>query len=282
MELYDDVSYKVSKLLTNKYSTSFSLGIKAFTPEYREPIYAIYGFVRLADEIVDTFHDHDKKYLLDQLRKETFEAINRKISTNPIIHSFQLTVNKYKIDHKLITAFLDSMEMDLTKSNYGRVVYDQYIYGSAEVVGLMCLKIFVQGNQEHFNTLLHAAKMLGSAFQKVNFLRDIKSDIDERGRIYIPDIHSSCEINDTSKKELEKEIENEFKQSLEGIFKLPAGVKLGVYSAYLYYYVLFKKIQGLNINELLKRRVRVSNFHKLALLIKSYWKIKVLGLNEVY
>ena len=282
MELYDDVSYKVSKLLTNKYSTSFSLGIKAFTPEYREPIYAIYGFVRLADEIVDTFHDHDKKYLLDQLRKETFEAINRKISTNPIIHSFQLTVNKYKIDHKLITAFLDSMEMDLTKSNYGRVVYDQYIYGSAEVVGLMCLKIFVQGNQEHFNTLLHAAKMLGSAFQKVNFLRDIKSDIDERGRIYIPDIHSSGEINDTSKKELEKEIENEFKQSLEGIFKLPAGVKLGVYSAYLYYYVLFKKIQGLNLNELLKARVRVSNFHKLALLIKSYWKIKVLGLNEVY
>lgn len=276
IQLYHDTSFSMSKKLTNAYSTSFSLGIKAFAKEYRDPIYAIYGFVRLADEIVDSFHDYNKSELIRQFRIDTFSAIKDGISTNPVLHAFQIVVNKYKIDHELIDAFLYSMEMDLDKSSYQREVYDTYIYGSAEVVGLMCLKVFVGGDELKYRELLHPAKMLGSAFQKVNFLRDIKSDIDERGRIYLPDVHGSEGIDDTNKKRLENEVREEFHQALIGILKLPIGVKLGVYSAYLYYFVLFKKIQKLGVNDLLKRRVRISNFTKLFLLIKSYWEIKVV------
>lgn len=265
----------MSKKLTNAYSTSFSLGIKAFSKEYRDPIYAIYGFVRLADEIVDSFHDFNKTELIRQFRLDTFNAIKEKISTNPVLHAFQIVVNKYDIDHQLIDAFLYSMEMDLDKSSYQREIYDTYIYGSAEVVGLMCLKVFVNGDNLKYNELLYPAKMLGSAFQKVNFLRDIKSDIDERGRIYLPDVHASEGIDDTNKKRLENEVKEEFRQALIGILKLPIGVKLGVYSAYLYYYVLFRKIQRLCVDQLLKKRVRISNITKIFLLLKSYWKIKV-------
>lgn len=277
--LYNETSFQLSKKITNAYSTSFSLGIKAFAREYRDPIYSVYAYVRLADEIVDSFHGYNKADLMKRFRKETFKAIDEKISTNPVLHSFQIVVNKYNIKKDLIDAFLKSMEMDLDKLSYQRNVYDEYIYGSAEVVGLMCLKVFVNGNDEQYNQLLHSAKMLGSAFQKVNFLRDIKSDIDERGRIYLPDVHITEEIDNSSKKRLENEVEEEFHQALMGILKLPLGVRLGVYSAYLYYYVLFKKIKSLDVNELLKRRVRISNFTKIILLLKSYWQIKVLRIN---
>jgi len=276
IQLYHDTSFSISKKLTNAYSTSFSLGIKAFAKEYRAPIYAIYGFVRLADEIVDSFHDYNKAELIKQFRNDTFKAINDGISTNPVLHAFQLVVNKYSIDHELIDAFLYSMEMDLDKSSYQREIYDTYIYGSAEVVGLMCLKVFVNGDEQKYRDLLYPAKMLGSAFQKVNFLRDIKSDIDERGRIYLPDVHRAEGIDDVNKKRLEAEVKEEFHQALKGILRLPMGVKLGVYSAYLYYYVLFKKIERLGVNELLKKRVRISNITKFFLLIKSYWEIKVV------
>lgn len=276
IQLYHDTSFAMSKKLTNAYSTSFSLGIKAFSKEYRDPIYAIYGFVRLADEIVDSFHDFNKAELIRQFRVDTYNAIKEGISTNPVLHAFQIVVRKYNIDHQLIDAFLYSMEMDLDKSSYQREIYDTYIYGSAEVVGLMCLKVFVNGDNMKYNELLYPAKMLGSAFQKVNFLRDIKSDIDERGRIYLPDVHASEGIDDTNKKRLENEVKEEFHQALIGILKLPMGVKLGVYSAYLYYYVLFRKIQRLGVDQLLKKRVRISNFTKIFLLLKSYWKIKVI------
>jgi phytoene/squalene synthetase len=276
IQLYHDTSFDVSKKLTNAYSTSFSMGIKAFANEYRAPIYAIYGYVRLADEIVDSFHGFDKRYLLNKFREETFEAIEKGISTNPVIHSFQLVVKKFNIGHDIIDAFLTSMKMDIDKSSYDRGVYDDYIYGSAEVVGLMCLKVFVNGDENEYQELLYPAKMLGSAFQKVNFLRDIKSDIDERGRIYLPDVHSSESIDDENKKRLETEVEKEFHDALMGILKLPIGVKLGVYSAYLYYYVLFRKIKRLKVKELLKKRVRISNITKIILLVKSIWQIKVM------
>lgn len=276
IKLYHDTSFAISKKITNAYSTSFSFGIRVFAKEYREPIYGIYGFVRLADEIVDSFHDFNKLELMSKFRNDTFEAINKGISTNTVLHSFQKVVNEYNIDHQLIDAFLYSMEMDIGKSSYERNLYDRYIYGSAEVVGLMCLKIFVKGDDAKYKELEHAAKMLGSAFQKVNFLRDIRSDMDERGRIYLPDIDSPDKIDNNRKKQLEEEVENEFKEALKGILKLPLGVELGVYSAYLYYYVLFQKIKSMDIKDLLKNRVRISNITKLFLLLKSYWQIKIL------
>lgn len=276
IQLYHNTSFSLSKVLTNAYSTSFSLGIKAFSKEYRDPIYAIYAFVRIADEIVDSFHNFNKTVLIKKFREETFVAIKDGISTNPILNAFQLVVNKYNIDHKLIDAFLFSMEMDLDKSSYNRKIYDDYIYGSAEVVGLMCLKVFAKGDDTKYKNLIQPAKMLGSAFQKVNFLRDIKSDFEERGRIYLPDVHQSERIDNENKKRLEQEVSNEFNQALSGILRLPIGVKLGVYSAYLYYYVLFNKIQRMDVKELLKKRVRISNLVKVFLLLKSFWQIKIL------
>lgn len=275
-QLYKDTSYKISKRLTLSYSTSFGWGIKAFKPEFRDPIFAIYGYVRVADEIVDTFHDFDKKELLKKFEADTWDAIEKGVSTNPVLQAFQETVNKYSIDLQLIKAFLKSMEMDLSNSSYERGVYDNYIYGSAEVVGLMCLKVFVKGSDEKYDELEYSARMLGAAFQKVNFLRDIKSDIIERGRIYLPGVSELTYINNRNKKELEKEIDNEFHSAFMGIVKLPIGVKLGVYSAYLYYLMLFKKIKRMDVDKLMGKRVRISNPYKFYLLIKSYFEVKVL------
>ncbi len=276
LQEYHSTCFKLSRKLTNEYSTSFSLGIKAFSPEFRDPIYGIYGYVRVADEIVDTFDGHDKKKLLHDFKIETYKAINDGISTNPILNSFQKVVKKYNITNELIDAFLYSMEMDLYESSYERNEYDNYIFGSAEVVGLMCLKVFCRGDENLYKELEYPAKMLGSAFQKVNFLRDIKSDLDERKRIYLPDVHDQSDITDMNKKVLEEEVEREFQEALKGIMKLPNGVKLGVYSAFRYYYGLFNKIRKLNVSELLSKRVRIPNYVKLGLLFKSIFEVKVL------
>ena len=277
-EHYENTCAKLSKKLTVAYSTSFSLGIKVFAPEFRGPIYSIYGWVRVADEIVDTFHESDKKYLLNKFKEDTYEALENKISTNPVIHAFQKVVHRYNINYDHINAFLRSMEMDLYESTYDKETYEKYIYGSAEVVGLMCLMVFLDGDINKYKELEHSAKMLGSAFQKVNFLRDIKSDLNDRSRIYLPGVHKEMLINNTSKQMLESEIEKEFHEAFKGIIKLPMGVKLGVYSAYLYYLMLFKKIKRMDIKQLMSKRVRISNFYKLYLLIKSVFKVKVLKL----
>lgn len=279
MELHNSSSFNISKLLTKTYSTSFSLGIAAFSPSYRNAIYSIYGFVRIADEIVDTFHEFNQKELMKNFREETDRVLNSGISTNPILHSFVITVNEFGIDRKYIDAFLNSMEMDLYNNYYDKNEYDEYIYGSAEVVGLMCLQVFCGNNKKLFNDLIEPARALGSAFQKVNFLRDIRSDIDERGRVYLPGISKEVLINDENKIKLEDEVESEFQSALQGIKKLPNGVKLGVYSAYLYYLILFKKIRRLRIKELMKQRVRVSNVRKMALLLRSVILVKFLKIN---
>ena len=278
MDLYNKTSYAISKVVTKSYSTSFSLGIAAFSPQYRDAIYGIYGFVRIADEIVDTFNQVDQKQMMANFRKETEEALKIGLSTNPVLQAFIHTVKEYNIDYKYINAFLNSMEMDLTNSYYEPQQYKDYIYGSAEVVGLMCLQIFTGSNNKLFDQLIEPARSLGSAFQKVNFLRDIKSDMEERERIYLPGVNHAIKMDDASKQNLEKEIELEFKNALIGIKKLPAGVKLGVYSAYLYYIGLFKKIKRLKIKELMNQRVRVSNTTKLALLLRGVLEIKVFKL----
>lgn len=276
--IFDKISLKSSKFITNSYSTSFSMGIRAFSSKYRNPIYAIYGFVRIADEIVDSFHDYDKSFLMKKFREDTFQAIKMRISTNPVLNAFQQVVHDYNIELDLVDKFLKSMEMDLTEKTYQRNNYDEYIFGSAEAVGLMCLQVFVDGDRKKYEELKFPAQMLGSAFQKVNFLRDIQSDLNERGRIYLPGVKNSELISDSDKVKLEAEVNFEFDEALKGIVKLPMGVKLGVYSAYLYYRVLFNKIRDLRLNDLMKKRVRVSNFHKVGLLIKSFFEIKILKL----
>jgi len=267
---YNNLSFKISKKLTNAYSTSFSLGIKLFSKEFRKPIYGIYGFVRIADEIVDTFHDFNKKDLLEKFKEDTKLAINQKISTNPILNAFQKVVNEYNIKRELIDAFLYSMEMDLTENSYDRINYDKYIYGSAEVVGLMCLRVFTKNDNQLYEKLKFSAKQLGAAFQKVNFLRDIKSDLEERGRIYLPGIDKEIFIDDDSKKMLEEEVKKEFADALKGIKQLPKGVRTGVYTAFLYYNSLFLKITKLNIYQLRKERVRVPDYKKLFLMFRAF------------
>ncbi|NUM69393.1 MAG: phytoene/squalene synthase family protein [Ignavibacteriaceae bacterium] len=276
MELYNITCSEMSKLLTKRYSTSFSLGIRAFDKKYRDPIYSIYAYVRVADEIVDTFHGFDKLSLLKEFRKDTYRAIKTCVSTNPVLHAFQEVVNRYNVDIEFIDAFLDSMEMDLYNGYYEQTSYDKYIYGSAEVVGLMCLRVFVNGDQSEFDKLRESARALGSAFQKVNFLRDIRSDIEERGRIYLPGVNKVAGIDDINKAILEESIENEFAIALEGIRQLPQGVRLGVYSAYSYYLNLFNRIRASNVEVLLKKRVRVPNWKKLILLSKSIIEVKIL------
>lgn len=278
MNLYNKTSYAISKVVTKNYSTSFSLGIAAFAPQYRDAIYGIYGFVRIADEIVDTFNEFDQKKLMENFRKDTEEALRIGISTNPVLQAFIHTVKEYNIDYHYIDAFLSSMEMDLTNSYYEPQQYKDYIYGSAEVVGLMCLQVFTGNDKKLFNALIEPARSLGSAFQKVNFLRDIKSDMEERERIYLPGVNQAIKIDDENKRNLEKEIELEFQNALAGIRNLPVGVKLGVYSAYLYYKGLFKKIKRLKIKELMNQRVRVSNATKIALLLRGIFEIKILKL----
>ena len=271
MELFDRTSLNCSKLITAHYSTSFTLGIKALDKKFRMPVYAIYGFVRYADEIVDTFHDHDKKKLLDDFTRDTFIAINQKISLNPVLHSFQMVVNKYKIEESLILAFLRSMEMDLHKNNYDQDDYEAYIYGSAEVVGLMCLRVFCEGNVADFDKLKNSARSLGSAFQKVNFLRDIRSDYKERKRVYFPDVDFEF-FTVEMKKQIEENIAADFASALTGILQLPRGARWGVYLAYIYYTTLFKKIKKVSPSRIMEARIRVSDNRKLALLVSSYFK----------
>jgi len=272
--LYTQTAFDCSKLITKTYSTSFSLGIRTLNKKYHEPVYAIYGFVRYADEIVDTFHDFDKGELLTRFKKDTYQAIEEGISLNPVLHSFQDVVNEYQIDHDLIEAFLVSMEMDLEKKDYDDPEYKKYIYGSAEVVGLMCLKVFCGGDQKEYDELVKPAKYLGSAFQKVNFLRDIKSDFDERGRVYFPGVDFN-QFTSEEKKHIEADIREEFNQALIGIKKLPKGARAGVYLAYIYYTVLFKKITRLSPERIKSERIRVPNFKKLTLLMKCYFMHKL-------
>lgn len=269
ISLYSKTAFGCSKLVTNAYSTSFSLGIKTLHKKYHDPIYAIYGYVRYADEIVDTFHDHNKEELLARFKKDTFLSIKEKISLNPILHSFQQVVNEFNIDHDLIEAFLTSMEMDLAKKDYAEESYKKYIYGSAEVVGLMCLKVFCEGDSTYYASLVDPAKRLGSAFQKVNFLRDLKSDYDERGRVYFPEV-DFLSFNESEKKAIEKDIAEDFNHSLEGIKNLPEGVRPGVYLAYVYYKVLFKKITKMSPKTIMAKRIRISNTKKIILLLRSY------------
>lgn len=274
MNLYNQTCFECSKIITNKYSTSFSLGIKAFSKELQYPIYAIYGFVRYADEIVDTFHDKDKAYLIAKFRADTKEAIETKISLNPVLHSFQEVVNTYNITFDMIDAFLKSMEMDLDKTTYSDASYQEYIYGSAEVVGLMCLKIFCNGEEKQYQALLPQARRLGAAFQKINFLRDIKSDYDERGRTYFPKVDFK-KFSEKDKREIEEDIKADFDDALLGIKKLPNGAKLGVYIAYTYYLQLFKKIKNTSAATISDKRIRVSDTHKVFLMAQALIKNKL-------
>ncbi|WP_413997926.1 phytoene/squalene synthase family protein [Flavobacterium sp. W1B] len=268
-KLYDELAYKVSKMVTEKYSTSFSLGILALKPSIRPSIYAIYGYVRLADEIVDSFHDYDKAVLLERFKNETWNALEEGISLNPILQSFQETVRKFAIDKVLIEKFLHSMEMDLQQLDYNSDLYKEYILGSAEVVGLMCLQVFAEGNKEVFENLKPYAMKLGSAFQKVNFLRDLKDDFDVLGRTYFPNIDMKI-FNNKIKRQIENEIEEEFKEALIGIKKLPPSAKFGVYLAYKYYFSLFKKIKNTPADKIMNQRIRIPNGQKLSLAMSSY------------
>jgi phytoene synthase len=268
LTLYDKTALKCSRIVTTSYSTSFSLGIKVLAKKHRPAIFAIYGFVRIADEIVDTFFDQHQKKMLDRFRTETTEAIATKASSNPVLHSFQWAVNTYKVDKEFIEAFLYSMEMDLTKKNHDSQSYDRYIYGSAEAVGMMCLRVFCHNDPAKFDILREPARKLGSAFQKVNFMRDIKSDYIDRGRMYFPAVdfnHFTLE----NKKDIEQDIDSEFRDALEGIRKLDPGSRRGVYLAYSYYLALFTKIRNTPPEEITMRRIRISNMRKLLLLVKA-------------
>ncbi len=266
--LFDNLSSEVSKMTTRKYSTSFSLGIYFLHNRLHNDIYAIYAFVRLADEIVDSFEGFNKQMLLKKFKEETYEAITERISVNPILNSFQHTVHKYNIDPYLIDTFMKSMEMDLEKLNYTDEKYNEYILGSAEVVGLMCLLIFAEGNCSVYEELKPYAMKLGAAFQKVNFLRDMKDDYNILGRIYFPNVDVS-DFNADEKKMIELEIEDDFKIALEGIKKLPASSKGGVYLAYVYYNSLFRKIKKLPPHKIFTSRIRLNNSKKIGLMINS-------------
>ena len=267
INLYHQVCRECSQLITNRYSTSFSLGIKLFAKKLRAPIYSIYGFVRFADEIVDTFHEYDKSKLLARFREETFDAIKDKISLNPVLHSFQQVVREYDISDDLITAFLDSMAMDLGEVHYDRELYEKYIYGSAEVVGLMCLKVFLKDNPEEYSKLKDSARSLGAAFQKINFLRDIQDDYLNKGRTYFPGVDIQ-NFTEQDKKEIETDISIDFKAGYEGIRNLPKSARLGVYIAYIFYYNLFIKISNTSFSTILQKRVRIKNRKKAYLLAK--------------
>lgn len=272
-KLFDELSYKISKQTTKQYSTSFSLGILALSPKIRNSIYAIYGYVRLADEIVDSFHNFDRATLLARFREQTNQALEERISLNPILQAFQETIHRYNIDIQLINQFLNSMEMDLQKIDYDSDLYKEYILGSAEVVGLMCLQIFVDGNKEMYEKLKPSAMKLGSAFQKVNFLRDMKDDYQILGRSYFPDVDISY-FDNVVKSQIEKEIYDEFKEALEGIKKLPNSSRFGVYLAYRYYISLFRKIKKTSANKIINQRIRISNGRKFSLMMSSYVQYK--------
>lgn len=268
MQLFHRVSSKCSKITTETYSTSFASAIKLLHRDIQPHIYNIYGFVRFADEIVDTFHDYDKSLLLKQFRTETFEAIERGISLNPILHSFQTTVNKYNIDYTLIEAFFRSMEQDLNKIEYDRKSYVDYIYGSAEVVGLMCLYIFCDGDEKAFNELKGYAQSLGAAFQKVNFLRDLKADTYNLERMYFPGCNF-ISFSEQDKVAIENDIANDFQQAYKGIVMLPVKVRFGVYVAYKYYLSLFNKIKRVKAKRIMEERIRIPNYSKVMIVAKA-------------
>ena len=268
--IFDSVSKRCSKEITESYSTSFSLATRMLSSEIRQDIYSIYGFVRLADEIVDSFHDYDKVTLLDRFEDDLAYALTEKISTNPVLNAFQETVHRYEIDKEFIDAFMQSMRWDLSKKVYQTDEdYKNYIYGSADVVGLMCLRVFVKGDRKLFNELKSSAMALGSAFQKVNFLRDLKNDYEQLERSYFPNVNLR-ELDESSKQKIISEIEADFHKGLSGIFKLPDSSKFGVYTAYKYYLRLLKKLKRLPSVEIKNKRIRVANIQKVDVLARSY------------
>ena len=273
--IFDKVSADCSKNVTNSYSTSFSLATKMLSKSIRQDIYNIYGFVRFADEIVDTFHDYDKKELLNRFIDELNFSLKNKISTNPILNSFQYTVNKYNIDYGLIDSFLKSMKMDLKKIKYNsEKEYKEYIYGSADVVGLMCLKVFVSGDEDTYKKLKPSAMALGSAFQKVNFLRDLNADFHDLNRTYFPNLDFK-DFDDQSKMLIMEDIENDFRKALKGIYELPNNSKFGVYAAYKYYKRLLVKLKRTSYMKIKNERVRVPNYQKVDVLARSYVRYRL-------
>jgi len=268
MRKFHAVSNKSSEITTKEYSTSFSSAIRLLHHDLQQPIYNIYGFVRFADEIVDTFHDYDKASLLEEFKNDTYAAIHRKISLNPILNSFQKTVNEYNIDHHLVGAFFQSMEMDLNQKTYDTRNFNEYVYGSAEVVGLMCLHVFCEGKKEVCEKLKFSARSLGAAFQKVNFLRDINADYNGLSRMYFP----GCDFNnftEQDKKQIEADIHNDFKAAYSGILKLPLKSRFGVYVAYKYYLSLFKKIKNLEPARILESRIRIPDYKKIMIIVRA-------------
>lgn len=273
--IFDNVSFDCSTKVTKAYSTSFSTAVKMLAPSIRQDIYNIYGFVRFADEIVDTFHEYDKEALFSQFENELSLALSQKISLNPILNSFQLTVNKYNIPIELIDAFMYSMKLDLYKTNYSTIEeYNEYIYGSADVVGLMCLKVFVNGDNTKFEELKHSAMRLGSAFQKVNFLRDLKADFEDLSRTYFPNTDLN-HLDEKAKQEIIADIESDFEAAFNGIKNLPIEAKFGVYTAYRYYKKLLKKLQKTPSLEIKNTRIRVSDYQKVELLARCYVKYRL-------
>ncbi len=268
INVFHDLSQQCSKETTERYSTSFSSAIKLLHHDLRGPIFNIYGFVRFADEIVDTFHQYNKAELLIEFKKDTYLAIERGISLNPILHSFQLTVNKFGISHELIEAFFVSMEMDLDKTSYNSQGYKQYIYGSAEVVGLMCLYVFCEGDQSRYDELKPGAQSLGAAFQKVNFLRDVKADYEQLSRTYFPEVDFN-NFTPSMKKQIEEDIAIDFTAAYDAILNLPVKARFGVYVAYKYYLSLFKKIKKSNPSNILEQRIRIPNYGKAFIVAKA-------------
>ncbi len=268
VQLFHSTSETCSRIVTENYSTSFASAIRLLHRDLRKPIFNLYGFVRFADEIVDTFHEHDKAVLLQEFKTATYDAIHRGISLNPILNSFQRTVNAYDIDHGLVEAFFRSMEFDLFRTAYDKEGYQEYVYGSAEVVGLMCLYVFCNGDKERYKSLESPARALGAAFQKVNFLRDIKADYNGLSRIYFP----GCDFNNfttANKKEIEDEILADFREAYKGILKLPMKARFGVYVAYKYYLSLFKKIKRMQPARVLEERIRIPNYRKAMILFRA-------------
>jgi phytoene synthase len=273
--LFDKISFDCSRNVTKSYSTSFSSAVKMLAPNIRQDIYNIYGFVRFADEIVDSFHDYNKEELFSLYENDLELALKNKISLNPILNSFQYTVTKYKIPNELIAAFMKSMKLDLTKTEYKtESEYNEYIFGSADVVGLMCLKVFVNGDDSKYETLKDSAMRLGSAFQKVNFLRDLKADFEDLNRTYFPNTDLS-KLDEVSKLKIIEEIEADFKAGYEGLIHLPIEAKFGVYTAYIYYKKLLSKLKSTPSAEIKNTRIRVSNYQKYGLFAKCYFTYKL-------
>lgn len=273
-KLYDKTSAACSRMITENYSTSFSLGIRMLHKKLREPVYNIYALVRYADEIVDTFHGYDKKYLLEKFKQETYEAIATGISMNPVLYSFQKTVNAYQIPLDLIEAFFKSMETDLHQTIHEKESYEEYIYGSAEVVGLMCLKVFADGDAALYEKLKAPARALGAAFQKVNFLRDMKNDHDDLGRVYFPGVDFK-DLQKDAKQQIEKDIQQDFEKAMTGILMLPVGARVGVKLAYNYYVKLFEKIRKVPAAEIQRTRIRVPDLQKALILISTFAQQKI-------